>query len=367
MTPLALVVSVFTTGVNGLNNREPLHAAAWRGNVIQAYFAILRCPDAVNTPARFTKLRSPTPVHLAAASDSVGVLELLLAHGGKVNDPGESGATPLQHAARWGSINTAELLLKHGATLDIFSAVALNKWKEVQTCFRVASYFGWEKRLANVRSDGPGWESTPLLLWAIESGHLRMVEILIHHGAEVNPEANSKRTLNWPPLHAAVYARRFDIARFLIQHGAKIDAQDFNGYTALHHAVSARDVEMTRLLLKHGASLDTRTDFHAPRASDTNGDPSTFNTPLHLAVEREQPEIAALLLAHGACPNACNIFSQTPADVAFGQRCSRGLCERTFVLKPADQDWKLSPARIQCLKLLYRYGGTHNPSDESSD
>ena len=166
-----VVVTVFASWFGGINEREPLHEAAWTGNIIHAHLALMRCPDAVNAPARFGKGIYPSLVHIAAGRNNVGVLKLLLAHGGKVDDRGKAGGTPLQLAVSSRSLDTAELLLKSGATLDIFSAVGLNKWKEVQLWFRAASSVGLQKKLANVSAGI--WVAEPLLIWAIEGGHLR--------------------------------------------------------------------------------------------------------------------------------------------------------------------------------------------------
>ena len=342
----ATVISVFVGWFGGVKESEPLHAAARTGNIVQAHLVLMRCPNAVNISQRFTKERCPTPVHLAAYWNNVGVLELLLARGGKVNDPGASGETPLQHAASRGSTATANALLKHGATLDIFSAVSLNRWNEVQLWLRAASLLGWQKRLANARSDGPGWGSTPLLNWAIQGGHLRMVELLVRHGAEVNPYADPKVTLDNSPLHNAVYKRRPDIAVFLIENGAKINAQDYDGYTALHRAVLYDDVGMVRVLLKHGASPNTRQDWFRPRACAPNGDTRTFFTPLHTAAQNESPELVALLLAHGAPLGVRAADGRTPLDVAA--TIEPQWDSASFSHEPG----KLTSARVLCIILL---------------
>ncbi|QJW94512.1 ankyrin repeat domain-containing protein [Frigoriglobus tundricola] len=390
----ALVVSLFASGLGGLAHSEPLHGAARTGSIIQAHLALLCCPDAVNAPERRTKGRPATPVHIAASGNNVGVLNLLLARGGRVNDPGQSGGAPLQHAARRNSTGTVELLLKHGATLDIFSAVALNRQDDVRLMFRAAGVFGLQKQLANLRSDGPGWGSQTLLTEAVATGDVRMVELLIRHGAEVNPHADprapidwlplyravtaqridmvellirhgakvnpyadSRKTLAWTPLHAAVYARRRDIAVFLLQKGAKADAQDCDGSTALHMAVGIGDVEMVRVLLKHGANPNTQRDYYLPRASMPNGDPRTFSTPLHTAIERESLELVALLLANGASLTTRDAMRRNPVDLALKIMPGRMVHLAGQPKPTAPEPEELSVNRALCLKLLLRYGG----------
>lgn len=370
----ALVVSVFAGFFGGTKEREPLHAAARTGNVVQMHVALLHRPDGVNAAECFTKDRSPTPVHLAAYWNNVGVLKLLLARGGDVNDPGLSGETPLQHAASRGSAAAAEVLLKHGAALDPFSAVAFDKWDEVRRWFRIARAVGLHTRLANAAAP-LGWGKQPLLNWAIDGGSLRMVELLLRNGAKVNPYADARLTLDWTPLHAAVFAKRPDLAELLVQSGAKIDAQDHDGYTALHRAVLYGDIVCARLLLKHGERVDTHADWYCPRACAPNGDPRTFFTPLHTAAEYERPELVALLLAHGADPNArATVPRPTGAytnederKLATPQaRAARGrtpLDVAATVPDEWDRDtrWykpgKLTPARVLCAMLIHQAGG----------
>jgi ankyrin repeat protein len=107
----ALVVSAFAAGFAGIDEPEPLHAAARTGNIAQAHFALLRSPDAVNRREK-ADCWCRSPVHIAAESNRVGVLKLLLARGGAVDGPGEAGFTPLQSATVCGSTAAAELLLR---------------------------------------------------------------------------------------------------------------------------------------------------------------------------------------------------------------------------------------------------------------
>jgi ankyrin repeat protein len=239
--------------------------------------------------------------------------------------------------------------------LDIFSAVGLNKWSEVELWFRAAALFGQQKLLANVRSDGPGWTPTPLLNWAVSAGHYRMVELLIQNGADVNPYASPTHGGEWPPLHDALYHRWSSIAALLIQNGAKIDAKDSVGFTALHWAVARGDAEAVRMLLKHGARVDTQADWYAVWAGHPLGDPRTFETPLHTAVERALPQMVELLLANGAPLTIRDARRRNPVDLALEVELHTTLRGAGEAGSPEPEG--LSAKRVLCLKLLYRYGG----------
>lgn len=78
-----------------------------------------------------------------------------------------------------------------------------------------------------------------------------------------------------------------EIAELLLQHGAKIERQDWLGTTALHWAAHFGDLDMAALFLEHGADV-----HRVGRKFDAKG-----QTPLQLA---ETPEMAKLLRDHGA-------------------------------------------------------------------
>ncbi len=55
------------------------------------------------------------------------------------------------------------------------------------------------------------------------------------------------------PLHIAAGLNRIEIAVFLINRGAKVNAQDRWKRTPLFDAVSNKHKKMTKMLIKHGA------------------------------------------------------------------------------------------------------------------
>jgi ankyrin repeat protein len=59
---------------------------------------------------------------------------------------------------------------------------------------------------------------------------------------------NGRRALNWAAIN-----NRVDAIRFLLAHGAQIEATNKTGFTALHHAAEAGSVDAARVLLAAGA------------------------------------------------------------------------------------------------------------------
>ena len=78
-----------------------------------------------------------------------------------------------------------------------------------------------------------------------------------------------------------------EMAKLLLDHGAKLDLADTNGMTALHYAARNEDaLEVAEVIIKAGADVNTK---------DKSG-----RTPYDHATERLRLEMKALLKANGA-------------------------------------------------------------------
>ncbi|XP_049712625.1 ankyrin repeat domain-containing protein 39 [Loxodonta africana] len=85
-------------------------------------------------------------------------------------------------------------------------------------------------------------------------------------------------------LHYASRNGHYAVCQFLLESGAKCDAQTHGGATALHRASYCGHTEIARLLLSYGSD---------PQLTDDDG-----MTSLHKAAEKGHMDICSLLLQH---------------------------------------------------------------------
>jgi ankyrin repeat protein len=144
------------------------------------------------------------------------------------------------------------------------------------------------RRLVHTR--GPAGD-TPLH----EAANAEVARWLLAHGAQV--DARSWRRVT--PLHRAVQQGAADVVRVLIEHGADVNAQREAGETPLHFACS---IELVESLIEGGADVSV---------ADAEG-----QTPLHTAVRWNRGEIVQYLLARGAGASDRDARGGTPLHVA---------------------------------------------------
>jgi len=155
----------------------------------------------------------------------------------------------------------AALALAAGRTLDLFEAAALGDAE------RVRAILDADATAARTRAPD-GFSALGL---AAFFGQAACARLLIDAGAPVDePAANAMRVT---PLHSAAAAGHVEIARWLLERGASVDARQQGGYTALHAAAQNGDLPLVELLLAHGADRALRSD-DGKSAADFASDPN---------------------------------------------------------------------------------------------
>jgi RNA polymerase sigma factor (sigma-70 family) len=190
------------------------------------------------------------------------------------------GNTALIMAVNSGHPAVAELLFKSGVRPDIHEAAAIGLTERVAELLREDA-----SRLDSFSAEG----FTPLGL-AAHFGHRETTEYLLSQNA--NASIVSLHPLQVTPLHAALFGRRVETARLLIEGGADVNIQRGGkgwpraGWTALHYAAGYGLIELIEPLLARGAGLNTLDD--------------EGRTPLGVAIEEKQDQAAESLRQKGA-------------------------------------------------------------------
>jgi ankyrin repeat protein len=150
-----------------------------------------------------------------------------------------------------------------------------------------------------------GPHRTPLCIAAM-TGQTNAVAFLVAHGADVNDAGFMKMT---PLADLAMYGTTNDhqcaeVATILLTHGAEVDPVDSSGLTPLMHAVEFRKTQLARVLLEHGArqNLTYKGAFS--------------ETPLHMAIRRNDNELVAVLLRFNPPLTVADNNGATPLSLA---------------------------------------------------
>jgi ankyrin repeat protein len=139
----------------------------------------------------------------------------------------------------------------------------------------------------------------PPLVLAVREGAMQAFDALLRHpGTNVDAPALNGNTA----LMMAAFKHNKPAAEALIAKGAAVNRP---GWTPLHYAAASGDDEIARLLLAHGA----RVDAQSPPAS------GKF-TPLMMAAREGHEDTARFLLGQGADPQLKNGEGLTAAEIA---------------------------------------------------
>lgn len=162
---------------------------------------------------------------------------------------------------------------------------------------------------------------------AVIYGQLRIVNVLINAGAEVNAVDRLKRLT---PLHYAAFHNHPKIMLFLLSRRADHNMADSDGNLPLHFAAANGCLSTVEMLLQHSANPDCLN--------------KNWQTPLHLAAYAGQKrdlfpsssqkkgdylDVTRLLLLSGATPGIKDIWQNMPETIAW-QHCQNKDFARSF-------------------------------------
>ncbi len=194
-------------------SRTLLHAATdWPGHYPNNAATVAALIDAgADVNARFTGPHTETPLHWAASSDDVEVLDVLLDAGADIEAPGAviAGGTALSDAAAFAQWNAARRLVERGAHTPLREAAALGLLDRVEAFC--------------AGDPPPSSEGLTQALWyAAHGGQQDVGAFLLDRGADINWIAIWDGTT---PLDTAVRNEMSGMVEWLRDRGAKPAAE----------------------------------------------------------------------------------------------------------------------------------------------
>ncbi|MEQ1763572.1 MAG: ankyrin repeat domain-containing protein [Pyrinomonadaceae bacterium] len=139
------------------------------------------------------------------------------------------------------------------------------------------------------------------LVQAVLNDDLEEVKVRVLMRSRINVRDKSYDGMS--PLHAAVQNGNVEIARFLLERGAKVNIRDYEKRTPTMMMDDDASVEMVQLLISYGSKLKLV-------------DKEKNNALHHLAENGVEPEIIRYLISSGIDINAVNKEGRTPLMLA---------------------------------------------------
>jgi ankyrin repeat protein len=198
---------------DGGMSRTLLHVATdWPGHYPNGPATVAVLVEAgADVNARFTGPHNETPLHWAASSDDVAVLDALLDAGAQIDAPGAviGGGTPLDDATAFAQWQAARRLVERGAHTTLWHAATLGLLDQLRASFTGQAC--------------PEPEEVGDVFWgACHGGQPQAAQFLLDHGADLDWIPGWE---NLTPLDAAVRSGADDVIAWLRECGARTAAE----------------------------------------------------------------------------------------------------------------------------------------------
>jgi ankyrin repeat protein len=333
----------------------PLYAAVLNDDVVMA----TRLLDAGADVTRPTRL-GVTPLMAASVNGDAALIQRLVDAGANPNTATSKGETVLMMAARTGKTDAIDVLLRHGARVNdketwlgqtgLMWAASEGHVATVETLIQAGAD-------VHVRSRG----GNTAFLYAVRAGHVDVLSALLAAGEDINVcgvvtgEMAANRSNGEigqdgsSALAVAVLNARFDVALWLLDHGADPNVADPRG-SVLHTIAWLRrpghhrrrdegafnplptgevdSLDLAKALLRRGADPNRRVNWEESKVSVTRAPSNLYTgrnyltlngaTPYFLAAKHQDVDYMHLLIANGASASIPTIQGVTPFAAAAG-------------------------------------------------
>ena len=256
--------------VNAKDNGTALTYAVYANNIKSVKFLIEHHAD-VNESSYWG-----TPLGVASYKDFYDIAELLIHNGANVNEVSRNGMTPLFNAVLLtGKKDIVKLLLENGADPNFEQT---NTKETALTLAAGKGYLGIVKLLVDGGADVNYHDSGNLtpMDWALLDNHTDVARILLENGAAVSGENSSDR-----PMVYALERSDYVFAELLIKHGVSVNAKAFGKMPFIVWSAKRKLNEGVKFLVDHGADIN---------AADSSG-----QTALDYALENKDMDLVKYL------------------------------------------------------------------------
>jgi len=192
-----------------------------------------------------------TALHLATKMNMINSIKYLVESGANTNIRDSNNKTPLVYAVSAGHKESVTILISN-SDCDV-NAKSYNVKTVLMYAFENGNIDIAECLINNVEGivvDLFCHNGNSILIYACLCGHLRMVKYLVNTYSDKGI-VNAKGVKGKTPLMIASEYGHFTIAKYLIYHGATINASSHDGNTALIYAVMHDNTDIINLLLEH--------------------------------------------------------------------------------------------------------------------
>ncbi len=244
---------------------------------------------------------------------------------------------------RWNEITEIDANMRPSA--DFFDAIWQGNIEQVEKLLKLQK----GKHLNTGRSNTK-W--TPLH-WAAHLGNVKLVELLLSHGANIEAKSNVLET----PFLLAAKKGHINIINILHEKGANTNAINLDGETALILATKKRHLSAMKRLIDLG--IDSK-HLAVPKRHGASLTGSGWSA-LHWAAYSEIVDAIHLLIEKGVDPNIMTAEKETPLHEAVFAKKIKSI--EALMNKGADphlknidgsspMDWAIEPRERKLLKQL---------------